>query len=157
MERRQKKSLEENMSNLTLEAAQTIVSAALKHARGAKMKPLGVCVLDARGALKAYGAEDGTSLKRFEIANGKAFGCLAVGQGSRNLNKIVTERPHFGSALAHVVGGTFIPVPGGALIRNTAGDVIGAVGVSGDTSDNDEAAGVAGVKAAGLAADVGTG
>jgi uncharacterized protein GlcG (DUF336 family) len=145
------------MTDLTLTAAQTIVTEALKHARGAKMKPLGVCVLDARGALKAYGAEDGTSLKRYEIAHGKAFACLSVGQGSRNLNKMVTERPHFGAALAHVVGGTFIPVPGGALIRNAAGGVIGAVGVSGDTSDNDELAGVAGVKAAGLTADVGTG
>jgi uncharacterized protein GlcG (DUF336 family) len=145
------------MADLTLEAAQTIVSAALKHARGAKMKPLGVCVLDARGALKAYGAEDGTSLKRFEIAHGKAFGCLAMGQGSRNLNKMATERPHFVAALSHVVGGTFIPVPGGALIRDATGAVVGAIGVSGDTSDNDEAAGVAGIKAAGLTADAGTG
>jgi uncharacterized protein GlcG (DUF336 family) len=145
------------MTDLTLEAAQTIVSAALRHAREAKMKPLGVCVLDARGALKTYAAEDKTSLKRYEIAHGKAFACLSVGQGSRNLNKIVMDRPHFGAALAHVVGGAFIPVPGGALIRNSAGDVIGAVGVSGDTSDNDELAGVAGIKAAGLTADVGTG
>jgi uncharacterized protein GlcG (DUF336 family) len=145
------------MTDLTLEAAQTIVSAALKQAREAKMKPLGVCVLDARGALKAYAAEDKTSLKRYEIAHGKAFACLSVGQGSRNLNKIVMDRPHFGAALAHVVGGAFIPVPGGALIRNSAGDVIGAVGVSGDTSDNDELAGVAGIKAAGFTADVGTG
>jgi len=145
------------MTDLTLEAAQTIVNAGLKHARSANMKPLGIAVLDARGALKAFGAEDGTSLKRYEIAHGKAFGCLAVGQGSRNLNKMVVDRPHFGAALAHVVGGTFIPVPGGALIRDVAGKIIGAVGVSGDTSDNDEAAGVAGVKAAGLTADVGTG
>jgi uncharacterized protein GlcG (DUF336 family) len=145
------------MSDLTLEAAQTIVSAALKHGRGANMKPLGVVVLDARGALKAYAAEDKSSLKRFEIAHGKAFGCLAVGQGSRNLNKMAADRPQFVAALTHVVGGTFIPVPGGALIRNAAGDVVGAVGVSGDTSDNDEACGVAGIKAAGFTADVGTG
>lgn len=145
------------MTDLTLEAAQTIIAAGLKHARSANMKPLGVVVLDARGALKAYAAEDKTSLKRYEIAHGKAYGCLAVGQGSRNLNKMVMERPHFGAALAHVVGGTFIPVPGGALIRGAAGDIIGAVGVSGDTSDNDEAAGVAGIKAAGFTADVGTG
>ena len=105
------------MTDLTLEAAQTIIAAGLKHARSASMKPLGMVVLDARGALKAYAAEDKTSLKRYEIAHGKAYGCLAVGQGSRNLNKMVTERPHFGAALAHVVGGTFIPVPGGALIR----------------------------------------
>lgn len=145
------------MTDLTLEAAQTIISAGLQHARSAGMKPLGVVVLDARGALKAYAAEDKTSLKRFEVAHGKAYGCLAMGQGSRNLNKIVMERPHFGAALAHVVGGTFIPVPGGALIRNAAGDVIGAVGVSGDTSDNDEIVAVAGIKAAGFVPDVGAG
>ncbi|MEX2126776.1 MAG: heme-binding protein [Xanthobacteraceae bacterium] len=145
------------MTGLTLDAAQTIVSAALKHARAANMKPLGVVVLDARGAMKAYAAEDKASLKRFEIAHGKAYGCLAVGQGSRSLNKMAVDRPHFVAALTHVVGGTLIPVPGGALIKNAAGDIIGAVGVSGDTSDNDEAAGVAGIKAAGLTADVGTG
>lgn len=145
------------MTDLMLEAAQTIISAGLQHARSAGMKPLGVVVLDARGALKAYAAEDKTSLKRFEVAHGKAYGCLAMGQGSRNLNKIVMERPHFGAALAHVVGGTFIPVPGGALIRNAAGDVIGAVGVSGDTSDNDEIVAVAGIKAAGFVPDVGAG
>ena len=145
------------MTDLTLEAAQTIIREGLKHGRDGKMKPLGIVVLDARGALKAYAAEDKSSLRRFDIAHGKAYGCLAVGQGSRNLNKMVTERPQFGAALAHVVGGTFIPVPGGALIRDGAGDVIGAVGVSGDTSDNDEACAVAGIKAAGLTADVGTG
>jgi len=145
------------MTDLTLEAAQTIVAAGLKHGRAAAMKPLGIAVLDARGALKAYAAEDKTSLRRYDIAHGKAYGCLAVGQGSRNINKMVVDRPHFGAALAHVVGGTFIPVPGGALIRDAAGDVIGAVGVSGDTSDNDEACAVAGIKAAGLTADVGTG
>jgi uncharacterized protein GlcG (DUF336 family) len=145
------------MTDLTLQAAQTIISEGLKHGRSAKMKPLGIVVLDARGAMKAYAAEDKTSLKRFEIAHGKAHACLAIGQGSRNLNKMVVERPHFGAALAHVVGGTFIPVPGGALIRDGAGDIIGAVGVSGDTSDNDEACAIAGIKAAGFTADVGTG
>lgn len=145
------------MTDLTLETAQTIIREGLKHGRDGKMKPLGIVVLDARGALKAYAAEDKSSLRRFDIAHGKAYGCLAVGQGSRNLNRMVTERPHFGAALAHVVGGTFIPVPGGALIRDSAGDVIGAVGVSGDSSDNDELCAVAGIKAAGLTADVGTG
>jgi uncharacterized protein GlcG (DUF336 family) len=145
------------MTDITLEAAQTIVAAGLKHGRAGNMRPLGIVVLDARGALKAYAAEDKTSLKRFEIAHGKAYTCLAVGQGSRNINKMVMDRPHFGVGLAHVVGGNFIPVPGGALIRDGAGDIIGAVGVSGDTSDNDEACALAGIKAAGLAADVGTG
>jgi uncharacterized protein GlcG (DUF336 family) len=145
------------MTDLKLDAAQAIIAAALKHGRAQKMKPLGVVVLDARGALKAYAAEDKTSLKRFEVAHGKAYACLAMGQGSRNLNKMAVDRPHFAAALAHVLGGSYIPVPGGALIKDAAGDVIGAVGISGDTSDNDEAAALAGIKAAGLTADVGTG
>lgn len=144
------------MTALTLEAAQTIIAAGLKHGRGANMRPLGVVVLDARGAMKAYAAEDKTSLKRFEIAHGKAHSCLAVGQGSRNLIRLAAERPHFAAALPHAVG-QFIPVAGGALIRDSAGEIIGAVGVSGDNSDNDELVAVAGIKAAGFTADVGTG
>jgi uncharacterized protein GlcG (DUF336 family) len=143
------------MTDLTLEVAQTIVAAGLKHGRDSKMKPLGIVVLDARGAMKAYAAEDKSSLKRFEIAHGKAYACLALGHGSRTINKMAVERPHFGAAMGHVVGGTFVPVPGGALIRNASDDIIGAVGVSGDTSDSDEACAVAGIKAAGLMADIG--
>jgi uncharacterized protein GlcG (DUF336 family) len=143
------------MTDLTLEVAQTIVAAGLKHGRDGKMKPLGIVVLDARGAMKAYAAEDKSSLKRFEIAHGKAYACLALGHGSRTINKMAVERPHFGAAMGHVVGGTFVPVPGGALIRNASDDIIGAVGVSGDTSDSDEACAVAGIKAAGLMADIG--
>lgn len=143
------------MNVLSLEAAQTIIAAGLKHARAANFSPLGIVVLDARGAMKGYAAEDKSSLKRFEIAHGKAYGCLAMGIGGRAVDARVRERPHFGAALAHVVGGDFIPVPGGVLIRNAEGDIIGAVGVSGDTSENDEAAAVAGIKAAGLAADTG--
>ncbi len=144
------------MSELTLENAQTIVAAALKHAGEAKFNPLAVAVLDARGALKAFGAQDGTSLKRPEIAHGKAHGAISLGQGSRGLAKAATERPHFVAAVTHAVGGALIPVPGGVLIRAAAGGkVIGAVGVTGDTSDNDEAAALAGIAAAGLVGDPG--
>ena len=142
------------MPDLTLAAAQTIVAATLSHARGAKLSPLVVAVLDARGAVKALAAEDGVSLKRAEIAVGKAFGALALGMGSRAVAKRAEAQPHFMAAVSHVVGGALIPVPGGVLIRD--GDALaGAVGVSGDTSDNDEAAAVAGIGAAGLAADPG--
>jgi uncharacterized protein GlcG (DUF336 family) len=112
-------------------------------------------VLDARGALKAFAAEDGTSLKRAEIANGKAHGTLAMGLGSRTLGKMAAERPHFVAAVTHAVGGMLVPVPGGVIVRDGTGDVVGAVGISGDTSDNDEAAAVAGIQAAGLKADPG--
>jgi uncharacterized protein GlcG (DUF336 family) len=144
------------MSELTLEAAQTIVTAALTEARAKKMKPLAVAVLDARGALKAFAAEDNTSLKRADIAHGKAYGAIALGVPSRTINKMAVERPHFLAAVTHAVGGSLIPVPGGVLIKDQVGKLIGAVGVSGDTSDNDEVAALAGVKAAKLVADPGS-
>jgi uncharacterized protein GlcG (DUF336 family) len=143
------------MSTLTLSHAQTIVTTALAHARGEKFQPLAVLVLDARGVPKTFAAEDGTSLRRYEIAHGKAHGALAMGIGSRSLGKRAEERPHFIAAVTHAVGGALIPVPGGVLIRDTDRAIIGAVGVSGDNSDNDEAAAVAGIAAAGLSADPG--
>lgn len=144
------------MSNLKLEAAQAIVAGALKEGRAKNMKPLGVVVLDARGTLKAAAVEDQVALKRAEIAHGKAYGSLAMGIGSRAVEARAKERPHFLVGLTHIAGGTLIAVPGGALIKDSAGAVIGAVGVSGDTSDNDELAAMAGIKAAGLAGDPGT-
>jgi uncharacterized protein GlcG (DUF336 family) len=143
------------MSTLTLDHAQTIVATALAHARAAKFQPLAVLVLDARGVPKAFAAEDGTSLRRYEIAHGKAHGALAMGIGSRTLGKRAEERPHFIAAVTHVVGGALIPVPGGVLIRDADRAIIGAVGVSGDSSDNDEVAAIAGIAAAGLTADPG--
>lgn len=141
--------------SLTLAQAQTIVTAALAHARAAKFAPLAVAVLDPRGVLKAYAAEDGTSLRRAEIAQGKAHGALSLGIGSRALAKRAVEQPSFIAAVTHVVGGSLIPVPGGVLVRDGAGVLLGAVGISGDASDNDEAAAIAGISAAGLAADPG--
>jgi uncharacterized protein GlcG (DUF336 family) len=145
------------MSQLTLENAQTIVAAALAHARAQKFRPLAVAVLDARGALKAYAAEDGSSLKRAEIASGKAYGAVSLGMGSRAIAKTAADRPQFIAAVTHAVGGSLIPVPGGVLLRAEGGEIIGAVGISGDTSDNDEAAALAGIAAAGLKGDPGIG
>lgn len=140
---------------LALTSAQTILAAALENARAANMKPLVVAVLDARGALKALAAEDGSSLKRHEIAIGKAAGALALGVGSRAIARMAAERPHFIAAATHAVGGSLIPVPGGVLIRDGHGAIAGAVGVSGDTSDNDEIAALAGIGAAGFTGDAG--
>ena len=139
---------------MQLELAQKILAAALADARARKFNPLTVAVLDARGALKAFAAEDGTSLKRGEIAVGKAHGALAMGLGSRTLAKIATDRPQFVAAVAHAVG-VLIPVAGGVLVRDGSGALLGAVGVSGDTSDNDEIAALAGIAAAGCKADPG--
>ena len=141
------------MSHLTLAKAQTIISAALAHAREKSYAPMAVAVLDARGVLKAFAAEEGTALRRADIAIGKAHGALAMGVGSRTLGKRAVERPHFIAAVTHAIGGSMIPVAGGVLIRGDEGDLIGAVGVTGDTSDNDEAAALAGLAAAGLKAD----
>jgi uncharacterized protein GlcG (DUF336 family) len=143
------------MPDLTLEVAQAILSATLKTAREKKFKPLAVAVLDDRGALRALAAEDGTSLKRAEIAVGKAYGALSMGVGSRALHKMAMDRPYFVAAATHAVGGLLIPVPGGVLVKDAKGTVLGAVGVSGDASDNDEMAAAAGIESCGLVFDGG--
>ena len=143
------------MTELKQRAAQKILATALKTAREKSLKPLAVAVYDARGALKAFAAEDGTSLKRGEVAMGKAYGALALGVPSRAIAKMAAERPHFVAAVTHAVGGSLVPVPGGVLIRDRKGEIAGAVGISGDTSDNDEMAAVAGIEAAGMAAETG--
>ncbi len=107
-----------------------------------------------RGQLKAYAMEEG-GLLRYNIATGKAYGALGMGRSSRALGKLAEERPMFIQAAIAASGGKLIPVPGGVLIKDKAGSggggaIIGAVGVSGDTSDNDELCAVAGIEAAGL-------
>ena len=119
-----------------------------------KLKPLVITVLDARGCVKVTAAQDGTSLMRSEIAHGKAYGALAMGMGSRALFQRAQEQAYFVSAVNTMAQGRLIPVPGGVLIQD-GGALLGAVGVSGDTSDNDEACAVAGIEAAGLKANAG--
>ena len=143
------------MSEINLQQAQAIVAGALAHARAQTMMPMLVLVLDARGAPKACAAEDGTSLKRFDIAHGKANGALAMGMGSRTLAKRGRDTPSVMVSMANVVSGGLVLGPGGVLIRDAGGQVIGAVGISGDVGDNDEAAAIAGIQAAGLTADPG--
>jgi len=143
------------MTDLTLAAAQTIVTQALAHARANNFNPLGIVVLDARGSLKASAAEDGTSLMRWKVAFGKAYGSVAWGAGSKKIEKMAADRPNFFAGVAHLADGGILPVGGGVLIRDGDNRIIGAVGVSGDTSDNDELAASAGIKAAGHLADGG--
>ena len=111
------------MTELTLDLARTIAEAALKTARERSFKPLSIVVYDARGALKALLSEDGTSLKRAEIAMGKAYGALALGVGSRAIHKMATDRPFFVAAATHAVGGQLVPVPGGVLIKDAGGRI----------------------------------
>ncbi len=140
---------------MDLSAAQKILEAALGYASEQGFKPMAVAVIDARGALKAFAAQDGTSLKRGDIALGKANGAIALGMGSRALMKRAEQQGYFIAAATAAIGGSLVPVPGGVLIKDAAGGLLGAVGISGDTSDNDEAAAIAGIKAAGLIADAG--
>ena len=140
---------------LTLDQAHAIMHAALAEAEKRGLKPLAVLVLDARGALKAGAVQDGSSLARDKVAFGKAYGALSMGLGSRALHKRAEEQPYFVSAVNGLLGGALVPVPGGVLIKDGSGSVLGAVGISGDTSDNDEACALAGIAAAGLTADAG--
>lgn len=138
------------MAALTLKTAQQITEAALAKAGELGLKPLVVVVLDARGCLKAALAQDGTSLLRGQIAHGKAYGALALGMGSRAIFQRAQEQAFFVDAVNTLAQGALVPVPGGVLVHNGAGELLGAVGISGDTSDNDEACAVAGIEAAGL-------
>lgn len=144
------------MIDLTLDAARTIVAKALATAREHGLKPMAVVVYDARGALKCVEVEDGTSLRRAEIACGKANGALALGLGTRALHARAEAQPYFIAAVSHVAGpAALVPVPGGVLVRSAEGRLLGAVGISGDNSDNDEICAVAGIEAAGLKAETG--
>lgn len=136
--------------SLTLDTARTIIAAAREYGAGHGLKPLTAVVLDAGGHVVAVEREDGSSNQRFEVAHGKAHGALALGIGSRALMARAAEQPSFIAAVTAAVGGRLIPVPGGVLVRDSRGSLLGAVGVSGDTSDNDEAAALAGIHAAGL-------
>jgi uncharacterized protein GlcG (DUF336 family) len=141
--------------SVTLAQASTIVDVSLKTAREMNLAPMTVAVLDAGGHLVAFKREDGSGILRYEIAYGKAWGALGMGFGSRTLFERAGNTPQFFNALYAASGGRMVANPGGVLIRDADSDVIGAVGISGDTADNDEACAIAGIKAAGLTADPG--
>jgi len=143
------------MPGITLAQASTIVDVALKKGRDTNCAPLSVVVLDAGGHLVAFKREDRSGILRFDIAFGKAWGALGMGFGSRTLASRAAKTPQFFTMLAAASGGRVISNPGGVLIRNGSGDLIGAVGISGDTADMDEACALAGIAAAGLKADPG--
>ena len=146
------------MATITLQQAMTIVEAALRNARETGCAPLAVAVLDGGGHLKAFAREDAAGIVRPQIAIGKAWGALGMGVGSRALARRVAEQPQqqaFFAALNAMSGGRVVPAAGGVLIRDANGAVVGAVGISGDVSDKDEACALAGITAAQLAADTG--
>ena len=141
--------------SVTLAQASTIVDTALKKGRETNCAPLTVAVLDAGGHLVAFKREDRSGILRFDIAYGKAWGALGMGFGSREFVERAAKNPIFTSALTTIAQGRLVPVPGGVLIKDAGGAVLGAVGISGDVSDKDEACAVAGIEAAGLKAAVG--
>ncbi|MEA2960039.1 MAG: hypothetical protein QOI46_137 [Alphaproteobacteria bacterium] len=144
------------MSSLSLSQASTIVDVALKKGRETQCAPLTVAVLDAGGHLVAFKREDKSGILRFDIAFGKAWGSLGMGFASRTLAGRAAQNPGFFGTLAVVSQGRLVAVPGGVLVKDAGGDIIGSVGISGDTSDKDEACAVAGIEAAGLKADAGS-
>jgi uncharacterized protein GlcG (DUF336 family) len=140
------------MATLTLEQAVRVAEATLERGRAAGFKPLTVAVLDAGGNVKVVQRDDGSDILRPDIAIGKAWGALGMGMSSRALGDLAAERPQFAASLAALAEGKVVPAAGGLLLRDGDGIVVGAVGVSGDVSDNDEECALAGVEAAGLTA-----
>ncbi len=138
------------MTSLTLAQANQIIAAALANSNAAGYKPMGVVVLDDAGNLKAFAREDGASMFRFDVALGKAWGAVGMGASSRVLGQRAKDNPNFFVALAATAGGKFLPQTGAVLIKDASGTVLGAVGASGGTGEEDEAICMAGVAAAGL-------
>jgi uncharacterized protein GlcG (DUF336 family) len=141
--------------SVTLAQASTIVDIALKKARDSNLAPLTVAVLDSGGHLVAFKREDKSGILRFDIAFGKAWGALGMGFGSRTLASRAAKTPQFFTMLAAASGGRMVSNPGGVLIKDASGTIVGACGISGDTSDKDEMCAIAGIEAAGLKADPG--
>ena len=144
------------MNLLSLEQANLIIKHAFEKGKELKFHPLTVVVLDSGGHMKAMQSQDGSSISRREIAEGKAYATLAMGFGGRELYRRASKMsPLFFGAISDATGGRMIPVPGGVLIKDSQGQTLGAVGISGDTSENDEICAVAGITAAKLTPDTG--
>lgn len=141
------------MARLTLKQANTIIEKALEKARADKIKPLGVVVLDDSGNVKAAQREDGASMFRIDVGQGKAWASVAMGASSRALAKRAKDNPNFFVTLAASAHGKFLPQIGGVLIKNAQGEILGAAGASGGTGDEDEACCAYGIEQAGLVAD----
>lgn len=138
------------MAEISIENARVIIAQTITKGREMGLKPLSVVVLDAGGHVKAFEREDGAAPGRFAIAHGKAYGCVMLGMtGSAQMAR-AEQQAYFMDAVNGAFGGAVVPVPGGVIVRGDDGAVIGAVGVTGDTSDNDLEAAMAGIAAAGL-------
>ena len=141
--------------SITLGQAQIIIEACIKKGRDLNLKPLSVVILDPRTSIVACNSEDGVSQIRWRIAYGKANAAIQLGLGTRALMARAEQQAYFIQAMNGLADGDFVPVPGGVLIHDADRNLLGAVGISGDTSDNDEAAALAGIAAAGLISETG--
>ncbi|TAL51186.1 MAG: heme-binding protein [Methylovulum sp.] len=142
------------MTVLTLKQANLMINTAIHVARELSLAPLTVVVLDASGHVKAMQREDGASMIRQHIATAKAWGAVNMGVSSRSLAAVAEQRPDFMNALIGVADGKIMPVPGGVLIRDADNNLLGAVGISGDVSDQDERCAIAGIEAVGFFASI---
>ena len=138
------------MAKLTLKQANTIIEKGLAKAREMKIKPLAIVVLDEAGNIVSAQREDGASMFRMDVAKGKAWAAVAMGASSKALARRAKDNPNFFITLAATAGGRFLPQTGAVLIKDSSGQVLGAAGASGGTGDEDEAACIAGIEAAGL-------
>ena len=141
------------MTEISLDTARTIIRETISKGRAEGFKPLSVVVLDTGGHLRAFEREDGASPGRFGIAHGKAYGSIMLGMAGRAQMARADQQAYFMAAMNGVFGGNVVPVPGGVLVHDAEGSIIGAVGVTGDTSDNGVIAAVAGIEAVGLKAE----
>jgi uncharacterized protein GlcG (DUF336 family) len=140
------------MSRISIEQANTVIAGAFAKASELSLKPLGVAVLDAGGHLVAYQRQDGASTGRLQLATGKAAGALFLGMSSRKIGDMAADRPTFLASLGPIAPAGVVPAAGGVIVVDDSGLAIGAVGISGDLSDMDEACTLAGIAAAGLTA-----
>ena len=143
------------MKNIELNDAIKIAEAAIQKSKEKNLKPISAVVLDVRGSMRVCLNQDGTSINRHKIAHGKANAALLWGTGTRAIADRAEKQAYFVNSVCNLMNGDFIPVPGGIIIKDKEDNIVGAVGISGDLSDNDEIAGVAGINAAGFIADTG--
>ncbi|MEL6242071.1 MAG: heme-binding protein [Pseudomonadota bacterium] len=139
---------------ITIRKARTIIKKALEKGKSMELKPLSVIVLDPGGHVLAFEREDGAAPGRFGIAQGKAYGSVMLGMAGTAQMARAEGQAYFMAAVNGVYGGKVVPVPGGVLVRDKKGAIVGAVGVTGDTSENDAEAAIAGIESAGLVAEI---
>lgn len=141
------------MAEISRSKARVIINRIMAYGTEHELRPLSVIVLDSGGHPKAFERADGAAPGRYVLAEGKAYGAIMMGMGGYALRQRAEEQAYFVNSLSGVYQGRLVPVPGGVLVRDKRGNVIGAVGVTGDSSENDAAAAVAAIEAAGLTAE----